>query len=161
MRQIPFLLNKKGIFGTLFQTPEIGKDVNDPLRLVHAMKLFIPLFAATRFPLSFLFLAALGMVPISQAGTLYDDYTVSAPSLSEAPSASVADLAQMYYDRSSGTGTEDALSQHAELLNGLVGNEDGDTFDAQHWEPSAFRHRIGRRLLLRRVPVNLLLPVWV
>ncbi len=46
-----------------------------------------------------------------------------------APEISTNDLAQTAYESSSGTGGNEA-SQHAQLFNGLVGNEDGDTNDS-------------------------------
>ncbi|MEI6891838.1 MAG: hypothetical protein V5783_06675 [Pontiella sp.] len=45
-----------------------------------------------------------------------------------APTVSTNDLAQTYYASSSGSGGNEA-SQHAQLFNGLIGNEDDDTHD--------------------------------
>ncbi len=46
-----------------------------------------------------------------------------------APVVSTTDLAQTQFFGSSATGGNDVASRHAELFNGLIGNEDGDTAD--------------------------------
>ena len=49
---------------------------------------------------------------------------------SSAPTVSSVDLAQTQYLSSSATGGRDVATEHAQLFNGLVGNEDNDTSDA-------------------------------
>lgn len=93
------------------------------------MKIDTALPLLPRFFLLFMGFLSIGVAPICQAGTVSGDYAVSTAQSNETPSASDYDLAQTHYGSSSGTGSGEVASQHAELFNGLVGNDDDDPDD--------------------------------
>ena len=74
-------------------------------------------------------LAFLWLPSVGQARTISSNCTLSSIPLSHAPSAEVTDIAQEYYLKSSGTGSDDAEDKHAQLFNGEVGNDDVDSSD--------------------------------